>query len=151
MDRAIVGFHRDEAAHWVAELACGHGQHVRHDPPYKHRPWVETEPGRAAHLGRSLDCVRCDRRELPEGHAAYRRTATFDAATTPVALQSRHTTKPGVWGLIHVESGRLGYRIHAPYDVHETLTPGAPGVVMPEVEHEVEITGPVEFHVEFWK
>ena len=33
MQQAIVGFHLDEENHWVAELACGHGQHVRHDPP----------------------------------------------------------------------------------------------------------------------
>jgi hypothetical protein len=30
--RRIVGFHRDDERHWVAELECGHGQHVRHDP-----------------------------------------------------------------------------------------------------------------------
>ena len=25
---------------WVAELECGHTQHVRHDPPWTNRPWV---------------------------------------------------------------------------------------------------------------
>ena len=29
MDKRIVGFHQDEEAHWVAELECGHNQHVR--------------------------------------------------------------------------------------------------------------------------
>ena len=33
MQQAIIGFHLDEEQHWVAELACGHGQHVRHTPP----------------------------------------------------------------------------------------------------------------------
>lgn len=46
MLQAIVGFHLDEENHWVAELACGHGQHVRHDPPWQNRPWVMTESGR---------------------------------------------------------------------------------------------------------
>ena len=57
--RRIVGYHLDEEAHWVAELECGHGQHVRHDPPWQVREWVTTEVGRAAHLGTILNCVRC--------------------------------------------------------------------------------------------
>ncbi|MEG0603969.1 MAG: DUF3565 domain-containing protein, partial [Acinetobacter sp.] len=28
MQQAIVGFHLDEENHWVADLACGHMQHV---------------------------------------------------------------------------------------------------------------------------
>ena len=63
MKRAIVGFHQDEEGHWVAELTCGHGQHVRHDPPWQLRPWVVTEEGRRRALGMELECVRCDRGE----------------------------------------------------------------------------------------
>jgi hypothetical protein len=37
VDRSIVGFHRDDESHWVAELDCGHDQHVRHDPPMVER------------------------------------------------------------------------------------------------------------------
>jgi hypothetical protein len=59
----IVAFHRDEEEHWVADLACGHGQHVRHDPPWQVRPWVMTEQGRSSFIGRALDCLRCDRGE----------------------------------------------------------------------------------------
>jgi hypothetical protein len=58
--RAIVGFHQDDDAHWVAELACGHRQHVRHDPPWQRRPWVVTPEGRAAFLGAELECVLCE-------------------------------------------------------------------------------------------
>lgn len=57
--RAIVGYHRDEEGHWVADLSCGHGQHVRHDPPWQVRPWVTSEAGRRGFLGRELGCVRC--------------------------------------------------------------------------------------------
>jgi hypothetical protein len=56
----IVGYHRDEEGHWVAELGCGHGQHVRHDPPWQVREWVTTPEGRASRLGVELECVRCD-------------------------------------------------------------------------------------------
>jgi hypothetical protein len=59
----IVGFHRDEEGHWVAELRCGHGQHVRHDPPWQSRPWVTTAEGREKFLGVELECLKCDRGE----------------------------------------------------------------------------------------
>jgi hypothetical protein len=60
MDRRITGFHQDEQGHWVAELECGHGQHVRHDPPWQNRPWVLTEETRRRFLGVVLNCVLCD-------------------------------------------------------------------------------------------
>jgi hypothetical protein len=60
MDQPITGFHLDEASHWVAELACGHFQHVRHNPPWVERPWVITEAGRANMLGQQLNCKKCD-------------------------------------------------------------------------------------------
>jgi hypothetical protein len=60
MKQAITGFHQDDEGHWVAELACGHNQHVRHDPPWQLRPWVVTEEGRRTRLGEVLNCVLCD-------------------------------------------------------------------------------------------
>jgi len=58
--RKIVGFHTDEKGDWVADLECGHGQHVRHNPPWTNRPWVLTLEGRAEHIGRELECKKCD-------------------------------------------------------------------------------------------
>lgn len=63
MKQPITGYHLDAEGDWVADLACGHGQHVRHDPPWQVREWVTTETGRAAMLGTELNCVRCDRGE----------------------------------------------------------------------------------------
>lgn len=60
MDQPITGFHKDREGHWVAELVCGHGQHVRHDPPWMIREWVISEEGRASRLNTNLNCVRCD-------------------------------------------------------------------------------------------
>lgn len=60
MNRAIIGFHLDENGDWVADLECGHTQHVRHRPPWVNRPWVISEAGRAAHLGTLLNCLICD-------------------------------------------------------------------------------------------
>ena len=69
VSRRIVGFHQDEERHWVADLDCGHTQHVRHDPPWQVRLWVTTPEGRAGRLGTVLDCRRCDEVEAtgPEG------------------------------------------------------------------------------------
>ena len=60
MRRRIVGFHQDAEGHWVADLECGHGQHVRHDPPWQERPWVVTEDSRSRFIGNTLECVVCD-------------------------------------------------------------------------------------------
>ncbi len=55
----ITGFHTDEEGHWVAHLACGHNQHVRHDPPSVRREWVQTADGRSSMIGFSLKCKKC--------------------------------------------------------------------------------------------
>jgi hypothetical protein len=63
--RKIVGFHLDENLEWVAELECGHSQHVRHNPPWTNRHWVTTLEGRQQHLGTKLprlDCVLTESR-----------------------------------------------------------------------------------------
>jgi hypothetical protein len=63
MKQKITGFHQDELSHWVADLSCGHTQHVRHDPPWQERPWVITENGRAGKIGYELYCVECEKRK----------------------------------------------------------------------------------------
>ena len=60
MKQGIVGFHQDDQGDWVAELHCGHGQHVRHQPPLTSRPWVLSEEGRRSQLGNTLNCKKCD-------------------------------------------------------------------------------------------
>ncbi len=63
MKQKIVAFHLDEDGDWVADLACGHGQHVRHNPPWQLREWVVDEATRAKQLGTFLNCRKCDRQE----------------------------------------------------------------------------------------
>ena len=63
MKQAITGYHKDENNDWVAELACGHNQHVRHNPPWQLRPWVTSKEGRKSRLGLELNCKKCDRNE----------------------------------------------------------------------------------------
>ena len=66
MHQPIVNYHTDEDGHWVAQLACGHFQHVRHDPPWMNRDWVTTPAGRESRLGFPLDCKKCDDGQPPD-------------------------------------------------------------------------------------
>jgi hypothetical protein len=58
-ERLIVGFHQDQENDWVAELECGHNQHVRHNPPWQERAWVLSSEGRGSRLGTRLICRLC--------------------------------------------------------------------------------------------
>ncbi len=60
MMQSIVRYHQDDEGSWVAVLGCGHGQHLRHDPPWMNREWVTIEQGRAAMIGFQLDCKKCE-------------------------------------------------------------------------------------------
>ncbi|TWU48678.1 hypothetical protein Poly51_45790 [Rubripirellula tenax] len=66
MKQQISGFHTDDEGHWVAQLACGHNQHVRHDPPWMNRKWVTTEQGRQSMLDCLLNCKKCDENAAPD-------------------------------------------------------------------------------------
>ena len=151
MKRTIVGFHRDEEGDWVADLDCGHGQHTRHRPPFVIRPWVASEEGRKAMLGRELDCLRCDRIEWPEGLESLRRTPEFDDRSVPAGLRSDHATKRGVWARIHVLAGALHYHIGAPIERSFRVDSSSPATIVPEVPHRVEPEGAVRFFVEFYR
>ena len=149
MQRPIVAFRLDEANDWTALLGCGHAQHVRHDPPFVNRPWVTTDEGRASRIGETLDCVRCDRMELPDGLLPLRRTPEFTADSMPAGLRARHRTAAGTWGRIVVADGTLRYRVPG-LGVDVELSAGRDGIVVPDVEHDVEPRGAVRFHVEFY-
>ncbi len=151
MERPITGYHQDEFGDWVAELDCGHGQHVRHKPPFFNRPWVVTEAGRRDKLGFKLNCVRCDRLEMPADMTCFKRTSAFDENTVPAGLLKQHTTRRGSWGRIVVTTGEVGYRINDPLNQYHHLSPDVPGLIPPEVPHHLEIIAPVNLYVEFYR
>nr|WP_081673809.1 DUF3565 domain-containing protein [Pseudomonas cremoricolorata] len=55
----IEAFHRDEEGHWVAELSCGHTQHLRHQPPWQSRAWVMDGAERQRRIGAVFACGWC--------------------------------------------------------------------------------------------
>jgi len=60
VEQAIVGYRQDERGDWVAELACGHERHVRHQPPFQLRPWVLEAESRRQRIGTPLECGLCE-------------------------------------------------------------------------------------------
>lgn len=88
---------------------------------------------------------------LPPDVVSYQRTKEFSEITVPKALTARHSTKAGVWGRINVVQGTLHYRILEPMPEEHSLSPDHPGVVEPEILHEVEPIGKVRFFVEFFR
>ena len=88
---------------------------------------------------------------IPDSVAHYKSTPIFTETSIPAALQRSHTTAAGVWGRITIVEGSLLYRITDPSAAPEEilLTPEQPGVVEPQVEHEVQVVGPVRFQVDF--
>lgn len=151
MLRSIESFRTDEQGDWIAELVCGHAQHVRHKPPLVTRPWVLTAEGRASRIGQPLECVLCDRFELPVGHVSYKKTFELDEDTLPAGLRRDHTTRAGVWAIIHVIAGQLRYIVEPPLASERVLDRDHPGIVVPEVRHRVEPIGPVRCYVEFFR
>jgi len=146
----IAGFHRDHEGQWVAELACGHSQHMRHRPPLVSRPWVQSDTERAKKIGAEIECPLCAMPALPAGLREYKRSSSFSEGDVPAGLLRAHGTKAGVWALIVVESGTLDYTIEQPLQTF-LLTPEVPGVIPPVVPHHVKVRGPVRFHVEFFR
>lgn len=148
----MLGFHLDDEGDWVAHLACGHTQHVRHRPPFQERPWVVDEAGRRGRLGSPLDCPLCDRAELPEGLDKLRSTPSWDADTMPPGLRKEHRLAAGIWAVLVVEEGQVRFRsreLTACADV--TVAAGSAQAVPPEAPHTVELAPGTRFHLDILK
>lgn len=149
MQRPIIGFGIDDDGDPIAILSCGHPQHVRHQPPFVNRPWVITEAGRRSKLGERLNCVRCERFELPDGLVARERSPVFTESTLPPEQSREGSTPAGVWGRIVVIEGRLRYRVPS-LERDSELHDGLPGIIVPEAAYSVEPLGSVRFFVEYF-
>lgn len=149
MDRAITGFSQDESGAWVAHLSCLHGQHVRHNPPFRLAPWILDDGERAARVGAPLDCPLCDRAELPDGLDVVRTTKVWDESSMPAALRRAHRVAAGVWGRLHVQEGRIRFRARTSPPLDVIVEAGGSQPIPPETDHDVEPEGHVRFFVEF--
>ncbi len=150
MEQNITGYHQDDQGDWVAELSCGHIQHVRHRPPFQLRDWVLEPGGRSTRLGSPLDCPLCERAEMPDSLRYVRTTPIWDEGTVPAALRRAHRIAAGTWGRIVVHDGGLRFAAATTPAIHVELGKGETQVISPGVEHEIEPLGVVRFSVEFF-
>lgn len=92
---------------------------------------------------------------LPEGLERVRTTPRFDQDSVPAGLLNEHRVADGVWGRLIVHDGALRFVFDAGRAdsgaTSRCLTPGSVQVIPPAVVHHVELVGPVDFEVEFWR
>jgi tellurite methyltransferase len=151
MRQAITGFHLDAEGDWVAELSCGHNQHVRHNPPFQQRPWVLTSASRARKLGTLLSCPPCDRAVLPDAVRHVRSSPEWDERTLPPGLSQAHQLAAGTWGQIVVRQGTLRFSMDGEPAWSAELTPCHPAqAIPPQVRHAVQPLGKVRFRIDFF-
>jgi tellurite resistance-related uncharacterized protein len=152
VERAISGYHQDDEGEWVAELVCGHDQHVRHRPPFQNRPWVLSDAGRDERMRTPLACPLCDRGELPARVRLTRSSPEWDECTLPLGLRRAHRLPAGTWGRIALRDGRLRLAMATTPPLEVVLAePGSTRGIPPEVEHDVQPVGPVRFAIDFFE
>lgn len=151
MKRTIVGWHTDVDGDWVAELSCLHAQHVRHEPPFRERPWVTSEEGRSSRIGSDIQCSLCDRAELPGELGVVRTAGPFDEATLPAGLRRTHLVGAGVWGVLTVLAGEVTITIETGPPISRRLREGESQAIPPEVPHHLTVAGPFRLQVDFLK
>lgn len=86
---------------------------------------------------------------LPSDVESYSGTKIFTEETLPAGLRKDHSTKAGVWALIHVLEGKLRYCV-PDWNYDTVLTAGQQDIVAPQVVHFVEPQGLVRMYVEFY-
>lgn len=149
MQRTIIDYYLDEEGDWVALLSCQHGQHVRHQPPFVNRRWVITQAGRDAMLGSGLNCVRCDRLELPD-HLVLLQHLECRDGDMPPELRAGLATQAGVWTRILVQEGQLICHLGEPLANRLIATPLAELMIPPEVLYSIESDPPPSFILEYY-
>jgi tellurite methyltransferase len=149
MERMITAFHSDEAGDWVAELSCGHNQHVRHRPPFQNRPWVVDPVGRESRIGTPIECALCERAEIPGDLRFVRSSPEWDERSVPARLLRSRRLAEGTWGRITVAHGRLRFSAATQPTYERVLGRGDDQGVPPDIEHRVEPVGSVRFSIDF--
>ncbi len=150
MQRSITAFRQDAGGDWIADLECGHSQHVRHQPPFRIHPWVLDRERRTARIGTTLACPLCDRAELPVGLRLARTSPEWTAETMPQGLRRNHRLAAGTWGLIRVSGGTLRFAITGSDGSRRDLRAGDTQAIPPDLEHHVDAVEHVRFSIDFF-
>lgn len=149
MKRPIIGYGTDAENDGFAILDCGHCQHIRHRPPFVNRPWATTPEGRQRFLGHPLDCVRCDRLELPNAEMLETdQAASAHAGNVPVA--GWNELESGQWAQVLPEQGELRCQMPT-LDVDVRITPTVPGIIPPQTAYRLVPAADARFHIEVYR
>ena len=87
---------------------------------------------------------------LPNSVEKYSQSRAFTETTTPPNFQKNHSTRPGVWGRLVMESGAFTFAWEKD-DADISLAKGDTVVIPQETPHRVILNGPVSFFVEFYR
>lgn len=112
---------------------------------------MQTKAGRiASRLNLALTGELLEfRAEEPVASAPqpYKTTKIFDETTVPKALLESHRVKTGAWALVRVLKGSMHL---VTGQTVSPLNPDCIGTIQPEIEHHLELHGPVQFQIEFF-
>ena len=152
MKKVITGFHLNRFQEWVADLECGHGVTMKHNPPYQVCPWIGTGKGRQEHIGDLQECVSCDIPVLPDELTLVETSPVYQRETIPDEMTSDYLLDEGKWAKVIVKKGLLQFLVHVDPTVAFILDDQLSGVVQPGVKHDIKpAMGDVEFYLEFYQ
>lgn len=146
MNKKIIGFHVDELGDWVADLECGHAQHVRHNPPWINRPWVLEVAGRKKALGEKLDCLKCNMPVLPINSRLMRVSEPIDQQALIDEYAGVQTNDSDGWVQVKVSEGELVYQPLSGEKKGYVLDPDFCAVIEPRARYSLSPKGDVVFH-----
>jgi tellurite resistance-related uncharacterized protein len=152
MKRAITGFHLDRFQEWVADLECGHGVTMKHNPPYQSCSWIGSAVRRNEHVGDLQECVTCDMPTLPDNVHLVETSPLYRREAMPEEFGSGYSVAGGQWAKVIVKKGLLQFLILSEPTAGFVLDECLPGVIAPGVIHELKpAMGEVEFYLEFYQ
>jgi tellurite resistance-related uncharacterized protein len=88
---------------------------------------------------------------LPDEVVCYRRVGPFDKNSLPAGLLREHRLKPGVWGVVTMVSGTIGFTWDDPDGGSIEVVAPDSLVIPPDVPHHVDATGPFVLEIGFFR
>lgn len=87
---------------------------------------------------------------MPVPEDPYSSTPVFNESNLPKALQHAHHTKAGTWGVLELMAGELVYVVEDSGS-RQVMLAGDCQLIPPLELHHVELTGPMQMQVHFYR